>query len=86
MDYPKICEYFVKSRLHIIINLSLWKVFSDNKLSVIQTITFVIVRVEIIKGKGENAGYQTDFLLFPQCFQETLFLRGIKIHNWVVNV
>ena len=72
----KTCEYFVKSRLDKIIKLSLLKAFSDNKLNVTQTITFVIVKVEIIKGKGENAGYQTDFLLFPHCFQETLFLRA----------
>ena len=34
--------------------------------------TFVFNRIENIVGKGENADHQ-HFLLFPQCFQQTLF-------------
>ena len=37
--------------------------FADDKFNVA-----LFNRIEIIVGKGENAGYQ-HFLLFPQCFQ-----------------
>ena len=38
----------------------------------------VFDRVENIVEKGENAGNQ-HFLLFPQCFQKTSFLRLLKV-------
>ena len=37
----------------------------------------VLERVEIIVGKGENAGYQ-HFLLFPLCFQKFSFAASSK--------
>ena len=40
----------------------------------------VFDRVENIVGKGENAGCQ-HFLLFPQCFQKSSFLRILKYHT-----
>ena len=39
---------------------------------------FVLVRVENIVGKGENADYQ-HFLLFPQCFQKASFPGSLKV-------
>ena len=38
-------------------------------------------RVEIIVGKGENAGYQ-HFLLFTQCFQKATSAGLLKV--WIV--
>ena len=34
--------------------------------------------VENTVGKGENAGYQ-HFLLFPQCFPKTSYLRSLNV-------
>ena len=45
----------------------IFKVFADDKINVAKKMKFVFGKVENIKGKGENAGYQ-HFLLFPQCF------------------
>ena len=42
------------------------KAFADDKINVTEKMRFVLVRVENIVGKGENAAYQ-HFLLFPQC-------------------
>ena len=47
-----------------IIDQSILKVFSDNKVNVTEKFQVVLERVENILGKGENAGYQ-HFLLFP---------------------
>ena len=38
---------------------------------------FAFDKVENIVEKGENAGYQ-HFLLFPQCFQKSFFLKVVK--------
>ena len=50
-------------------NLILFKLkaFANDKINVTQIMISVFDRVENIKGKGENAGYQ-HFPLFPQCF------------------
>ena len=40
------------------------KAFADDKIDVNEKLKFVLLRVENIVGKGENAGYQ-HFLLFP---------------------
>ena len=53
-------------------DLSKLKAFADNKISVSLKRKFVLERVEIAVGKGENAGYQ-HFLLFPHCFQKAVF-------------
>ena len=46
------------------LNLSKLKAFGDDKINVTEKLKFVFARVEIIVGKGENAGNQ-HFLLFP---------------------
>ena len=51
------------------------KVFADDKINVTEKLKFVLVQVENIVGKGENAGYQ-HFLLFPQCFEKSFFPRS----------
>ena len=45
--------------------LSKFKAFADNNLNVYQKLKFASGRLEIMVGKGENAGYQ-HFLLFPR--------------------
>ena len=45
-------------------------------MTAIQVLKSVLGRVEIIMGKGENAGYQT-FLFFLECFQ--LFPKQISV-------
>ena len=44
----------------------------------VKNVKFVLVRVENIVEKGENAGYQ-HILLFPQCFQKTSFQGSLKV-------
>ena len=46
-----------------------FKGFADDKLILVQMVSFVFDRIENILGKGENAGIQ-HFLLFPKCFQK----------------
>ena len=48
------------------------KAFVDDKIKVNEKLELVLLRVENIAGKGENAGYQ-HFLLFPQCFLKATF-------------
>ena len=55
-----------------ILDFSKLKGFADNNINVKEKLKFVLERIENIKGKGENAGYQ-HFLLFPQCFQKASF-------------
>ena len=43
------------------------EIFADDKFYIAKMTIFVLVMVENIVGKGENAGNQ-HFLLFPQCF------------------
>ena len=45
------------------------KAFADDKINMTSNLKFVLVRVENIVGKGENAGYQ-HFLLFLQFFHK----------------
>ena len=60
------------------LNLSETEAFSENNFSVVQVMQFLLANLEnIVKKKGENAGYQ-HFLLFPQCFQKTLFLMVVE--------
>ena len=67
-----------------IFTLTKLKGFADVTINVTQKLKFVLVRVENIVGKGENAGYQ-HFLLFPQCFQKVSYTgsltvgRGLKV-------
>ena len=58
------------------------KAFADDKIIDAQMMISVFDRVEIIVGKGENAGYQ-HFLLFPQCFQKAYFLGSLNA--WIVS-
>ena len=49
-----------------------------------EKLIFELDRVEIIEGKGGNAGCQ-HFLLFPQCFQKASFSRSLKVgHVWLL--
>ena len=45
-----------------------FKAFTDDKINVTQIMIPVFDRVEKIVGKGDNAGTQHSFHLFPQCF------------------
>ena len=45
------------------------KAIADDEINAIQKMKYISDWVEIIVGKGENAGNQ-HFLLFPQCFQK----------------
>ena len=47
------------------LNLSKLKAFGDDKINVTEKLIFVFARVEIIVGKGENAGNQHS-LIFPR--------------------
>ena len=58
-----------------IFDLSNLKDFADNKINVTYVTNFVLGRVEIIVGKGENAGYQ-HFLLFPR-FQKVSYTGSL---------
>ena len=54
------------------------KAFVTHKLNAIQNIEVVFHRIENIKGKEENAGYQ-HFLLFPLCFQKDCFFYSAAV-------
>ena len=54
------------------------KAFAYNNLKVVKMMIYDLDRVEIIVGKGENAGSQ-HFLLFPQCFQKPSCPRPLKV-------
>ena len=66
-----------------ILDLFKFIAFADNKIILTQNLKFVSGRVEKIVGKGENAVYQ-HFHLFPQCFQNLSFSRGVKSRDCVV--
>ena len=55
-----------------ILHWSKFEASADEKMNVVKKLKFVHGRVEHIVEKEENAGYQ-HFLLFPQCFQTSLF-------------
>ena len=57
------------------------KAFTDSKIGVTEKFKYVLVRVENIVEKGENAGYQ-HFLLFLQCFQKVFLYRLIKYRDY----
>ena len=59
------------------LNLSKLKAFGDDKINVTEKLKFVIARVEIIVGKGENAGNQ-HFLVFPR-FSKPFFSGSLKV-------
>ena len=48
------------------------KAFADDKIKVTEKLKSVLGCLEIIVGKGENAGFQ-HFLLYPQCFQKVSY-------------
>ena len=49
--------------------------FVDNKINMTQKLKFGLGKVEIIVGKGENAGYQNFYLLFRVTFELGIVLR-----------
>ena len=59
------------------LNLSKLKAFGVDKLNVTERLKFVFARVEIIVGKGENAGNQ-HFLVFPR-FSKPSFSGSLKV-------
>ena len=61
-----------------ILDLSKFKTFADDKITVAQKFKFTLGRAENIVGKGENAGYQ-HFLLYAQCFQKLSFPEVLKL-------
>ena len=61
-----------------ILDWSKFKAFADDKINVTEKLKFVLVRVENIVEKGENAGYQ-HFLLFPQCFPKSPYMGWLKV-------
>ena len=61
-----------------ILDWSKLKAFADDEINLTEKLKFVLERVEIIVGKGENAGYQ-QFLLFPQCFQKASYTGSLKV-------
>ena len=54
------------------------KAFADNNFNVAQMVKFFCDRVENIKGKGENAGYQM--------FLKGFFLRVVKTQDYLGKV
>ena len=52
-----------------ILNWLKLKGFAEDKIKVNQKLKFDLGKVEIVVGKGENAGNQ-HFLPFPHCFQK----------------
>ena len=59
------------------LNLSKLKVFGDDKINVTEKLKFVFARVEIIVGKGENAGNQ-HFLVYPR-FTKPSLSESLKV-------
>ena len=57
--------------------LTKFKAFADDKITVTQTLKFVLGKVENIVGKEKNAGY-LHFLLFPLCFRKLSFREVFK--------
>ena len=57
--------------------LSEFKAFAGDKINVTENLKFVVLRVDNILGKGENAGFQ-HFLLFHIVFKRLLFQRHSK--------
>ena len=55
-----------------------FKGFANDKINVAEKLKFAVQRIEIIVGKGDNAGYQ-HFLLFPQFFQQPSFSGPLKV-------
>ena len=59
------------------LNLSKLKAFGDDKINVTEKLKFVFARVEIIAGKGENAGNQ-HFFIFSR-FSKPSFSGSLKV-------
>ena len=64
-----------------IMNLSIFKSFTDGMLILTQTYVIEIVseRAKNNMGKGENAGYH-HFLLFQQCFEQPSLSGSLKLY------
>ena len=62
--YCQKCYHLTLSQIKKILDLSKFKAFADDNLTVNQKLKFALERAENIVGKGENAYYQ-HFLLFP---------------------
>ena len=65
-----------------ILDMTTLKAFACDKINVTQKLKIKLERVEIIAGKGENAGYQ-HFLLFPTVFSKGLLFRVVKSRDCV---
>ena len=64
-----------------ILDRSKLKAFAEDKSNAIEKIKFLLEWVENFVGKGENASFQ-HFLLFPKCFQKSLFLGVVKSRDF----
>ena len=63
---------------NMVLDLTKWKAFADDKINEAQMMISVFDRVENIVGKGENAVFQ-HFLLFQQYFQKASFMGSLKV-------
>ena len=61
-----------------ILDWSKLKAYAGDKITVAETLKFVLGKVENIVGNGENAGYQ-HFLLFLQYFQKASCTALLKV-------
>ena len=71
----KQCNPFPNNK---ILDLSSWKAFADDKMTVAKMMIYVFDRVENIVGKRENADFQ-HFLLFPQFVPKVLYTVSLKV-------
>ena len=67
-----LCDKITSSPTDKILDVTKLKTFADDKLKTVETVGFVLDKVEKIVGEGENADCQ-HFLLLPQCVQKNAF-------------
>ena len=78
-----VCHWATFNSLPKILDWSKYKTFADDEFNMDLKLKIVYGRVENIVGIGENADNQ-HFLLFPQCFQKSLFFGVFKSLDCVV--
>ena len=62
-----------------ILDVTKLKAFADDKFNVAKITISLFDQVENTVGKGENAGYQQHFLLFPPCFPKSFSSGSLKV-------
>ena len=78
----QVIRVLTKKNKNKILDVTILKVFADDRINEAQMMISVFDRVENIVGKGENAGYQ-HFLLFPHNVFERILSRG-SLKVWIV--